>query len=284
MGKKKSNDMTFLEHIETLRKHIIRAVLAVMIVALVAFAFKDVIFNDILFAPRTPKFITNRLLCELGESFDSKALCINQNTFNIINIKMAGQFMTHITISLIMGLVIAFPFVFNEFWRFIKPALNKKEVKHSRGAVLSASFLFSSGALFGYFIIVPLSIDFLGGYNVSKDVQNQINLDSYIQTFTSVVLASGVVFELPILIFFLSKIGLITPKFLKKYRKHAIVIILILSAIITPPDIFSQILVALPLFLLYELGIGISRRIEKKRLKLLTVQESISTINNNKLS
>ncbi len=281
MGKKKSNDMTFLEHIEALRKHIIRSVLAVIIVAVVAFAFKDIIFNDILFAPKTPKFITNRLLCELGESFDSKALCINQNTFNIINIKMAGQFMTHITISLIMGLVIAFPFVFNEFWRFIKPALNKKEVKHSRGAVLSASLLFSSGALFGYFIIVPLSIDFLGGYNVSKDVQNQINLDSYIQTFTSVVLASGVVFELPVLIYFLSKIGLITPKFLKKYRKHAIVIILILSAIITPPDIFSQILVSLPLLLLYELGIGISRRNEKKRLKLLATQENMATINVN---
>ncbi len=267
MGKKKSDDMSFLEHIEALRKHLFRAIIAIVVFAIGAFFFKDFIFNEVLFAPKTPEFFTNDLMCRIGKSFGTSAICINQEPFDIINIKMTGQFMTHITVSLIVGLVIAFPFVFNEFWRFLKPALNRKEVKHSRGAVFSASMLFSIGALFGYYLIVPLSLNFLGNYTVSEGVSNQINLSSYIQTFTSVVLASAVVFELPVLIYFLSKIGLVTPKFLKKFRKHSIVVILALSAIITPPDVFSQILVTVPLIILYEIGIGISRRVEKKNLK-----------------
>ncbi len=267
MGKKKTEDMSFLEHIETLRKHLIKAILAIVVFAVAAFFFKDFIFNEVLFAPKTPEFFTNDLMCRIGRSFGTDAICINQEPFDIINIKMTGQFMTHITVSLIVGLVLAFPFVFNEFWLFLKPALNKKEVKHSRGAVFSASMLFSIGALFGYYLIVPLSLNFLGNYEVSEGVSNQINLSSYIQTFTSVVLASAVVFELPVLIYFLSKIGLVTPKFLKKFRKHSIVVILALSAIITPPDVFSQILVTVPLILLYEIGIGISKRVEKKNLK-----------------
>jgi len=267
MGKKKSNEMSFLEHLEALRKHLIRSILYILIFAFAAFFFKNFIFNVVLLAPKTPDFITNRTMCSFGELIGVKSICINQKPFSIINIKMTGQFMTHITVSLIVGLVIAFPFVFNEFWRFLKPALKKKEIKHSRGAVFFASVLFSIGALFGYYIIVPLSMNFLGTYNVSHEVVNKINLNSYIQTFTSVVLASGVVFELPILIYFLSKIGLVSPKFLKKYRKHSLVVILALSAIITPPDIFSQILVSLPLLILYEVGIGISKRVEKRNLK-----------------
>jgi len=271
MGKRKKDkaDMSFLEHVEALRKHLIRAILAIITFAVVAFFFKDFIFNTVLFAPKTPDFFTNDLMCRIGKSFGVSSICINQVPFNIINIKMTGQFMTHITVSMIVGLVVAFPFIFNEFWKFLKPALKKKEIKHSRGAVLAASFLFSLGALFGYYLIVPLSLNFLGNYTVSAGVVNQINLSSYIQTFTSVVLASAVVFELPVLIFFLSKIGLVTPSFLKKYRKHSIVIILALSAIITPPDVFSQILVTLPLIVLYEIGIGISKRVEKRNLKRL---------------
>lgn len=267
MGKKKPDDMTFLEHVEALRGHLLRSILAVVIVAVVAFFFKRFIFDEVIFAPKTPQFFTNELMCQLGKLIGVDTVCINQKPFNIISIKMTGQFMTHIKISLIAGLIVAFPFVFNEFWRFLKPALKKKEIKHSRGAVFSASILFSLGALFGYYLIVPLSVNFLGNYNVSQDVTNQININSYIQTFTSVILASAVVFELPVLIFFLSKIGLVTPKFLKKYRKHSLVIILALSAIITPPDVFSQILVSLPLIVLYELGIGISKRIERKNEK-----------------
>ncbi len=270
MGKKKPNEMSFLEHLDALRKHLIRSILFIIIFAFAAFFFKDFVFNNILLAPKMPSFITNRTMCRLGDFLGTKSLCINQKPFSIINIKMTGQFMTHITVSLIIGLVIAFPFVFNEFWKFLKPALKKKEINHSRGAVFFASILFSLGALFGYYIIVPLSMNFLGNYNVSVEVVNKINLNSYIQTFTSVVLASAVVFELPVLIFFLSKIGLVTPKFLKKYRKHSLVVILALSAIITPPDIFSQILVSLPLWLLYEIGIGISKRVEKRNAKKFT--------------
>jgi len=277
MGKKKPNQMSFLEHLEALRKHLIRSILYIIILAFTAFFFKHFIFNEILLAPKMPDFITNRTMCSLGEFLGLKSICINQTPFSIINIKMTGQFMTHITVSLIVGLVVAFPFVFNEFWLFLKPALKKKEIKHSSGAVFFASILFSLGALFGYYIIVPLSMNFLGTYNVSHEVVNKINLNSYIQTFTSVVLASAVVFELPILIFFLSKIGLVTPKFLKKYRKHSLVVILALSAIITPPDIFSQILVSVPLIILYEVGIGISKRVEKRNNKKLLSDELATT-------
>ncbi len=273
MRKNKKADMSFLEHVEALRKHLIRAIAVIIIFAIVAFFFKDFIFDVVLFGPKKADFFTNDLMCRFSKFIGIDAICINQIPFNIINIKMTGQFMTHITVSMIVGLIVAFPFVFNEFWRFIKPALKKKEIRHSRGAVLAASLLFSVGALFGYYLIVPLSLNFLGNYNVSEGVSNQINLSSYIQTFTSVILASAVVFELPVLIFFLSKIGLVTPKFLKKYRKHSLVIILALSAIITPPDIFSQILVTLPLILLYEIGIWISKRVEKKNLKRLNFDD-----------
>lgn len=266
-GKKtgKEHEMTFLEHLEELRWHIIRAVLSVFVMAIVAFIFKDIIFDQIILAPKEPGFLTNRLLCRLGEMVDIAALCINNTPFEIINIKMAGQFTTHITISLIAGVIIAFPYIFWEFWRFFRPALYENEYSHARGAVFYSSMLFILGVLFGYFIIAPLSIHFLSSYTVSAQVSNQIFLKSYIGTITSISLASGVVFELPIVIYFLSRIGLVTPEFLKKYRKHSLVVILILAAILTPPDIFSQILVCLPLLVLYEVGIVISRRVHKRR-------------------
>jgi sec-independent protein translocase protein TatC len=182
---------------------------------------------------------------------------------------MAGQFSTHIMVSIVAGFIVAFPYVFWEIWRFIKPALHSNEKKHARGAVFFSSLLFLTGVLFGYFVIVPLSVHFLGNYSVSEQVLNQINLGSYISTVTSVVLAAGIIFELPVIIFFLSKAGLVTPSFLRKYRKHAIVLILILAAIITPPDVFSQILVSLPLILLYEIGILISKRITAKDKSLI---------------
>jgi len=259
--------MTFLEHLEELRWHIIRSVLAVFVMAIAAFLFKDIIFDKIILSPKEPEFLTNRLLCRLGELVNIKALCINRNHFEIINIKMAGQFTTHIAISLISGVIVAFPYIFWEFWRFFRPALYENEYSHARGAVFYSSLLFLTGVFFGYFIIAPLSIHFLSSYTVSTQVTNQIFLRSYIGTITSISLASGLIFELPIIIYFLSRIGLVTPVFLKKYRKHSIVVILLLAAIITPPDIFSQVLVCLPLLVLYEAGIVISRRVERKRLE-----------------
>lgn len=260
-GKK---DMTFLEHLEELRWHLIRAFSAVILVAIVAFVFKNIVFDQIILAPKNPAFFTNQLLCKLGDMVAIPKLCINAEPFQLISIKMAGQFTMHITTSIFAGIIVAFPYIFWEFWRFLKPALYEKEVKHTRGAVSISSLLFLTGVLFGYFIIAPLSVHFLGSYNVSSEVINQINLKSYIGTITSVTLASGVTFELPVLIYFLSKAGLVTPEFLVRYRRHAIVLILILAATITPPDIFSLILVTFPLLILYEAGILISKKIVKR--------------------
>lgn len=260
--------MSFLDHLEELRWHIIRSLGALMVFAVLAFLFKNIIFDHIILAPKMPDFWTNRMLVKVADFLNMPALKINQDPFQIININMAGQFTTHIKVSLSVGLILGFPYLIYELWRFISPALYDKERKNSRGSLFYTSVLFFTGVLFGFYLIVPLSVHFLGGYNVSDQVINQINLQSYIGTVSSVVLASGIIFELPVLIYFLSKMGLVTPAWLKKYRRHAIVVTLLLSAIITPPDIFSQILVCLPLVVLYEAGIIISRRVNNKREKV----------------
>jgi sec-independent protein translocase protein TatC len=257
-------EMTFLDHLEVLRWHIVRSFIAIFVLAIVAFVFHDFIFDRIIFAPKEPDFWTNRVLCQFGEWIGSEKLCINSKPLGIFNINFTGQFSTHIIISLVFGLIFAFPYIFWEFWRFVSPALYDNERNNSRGAIFYTSLLMTLGVLFGYYLIVPLSVHFLGSYQVSEQVTNEINLSSYISTLTSIVLASGVIFELPMLIYFLAKTGLVSSAFLKKYRKHSIILILALSAIITPPDVFSQVLVSVPLFLLYEVGIVIARRIERK--------------------
>ncbi|MFW6257443.1 MAG: twin-arginine translocase subunit TatC [Prolixibacteraceae bacterium] len=267
--KKDYAEMSFLEHLEDLRWHIIRSALAVVAFAIVAFIFKDFIFDTVMLSPRTPDFWTNRMLFQLGELAGTDALKINQKPLELISIKIAGQFSMHIMTSIIAGFILASPVVFNEFWRFIKPALYENEQKQARGAVFYTTFLFLLGILFGYYLIVPLSINFLGTYNVSSDVTNQINLKSYIGSITSIVIAAGVVFLIPIFSYFLSKVGILTPEFMKTYRKHAYVVMLLVSAVITPPDIFSQVMVCIPLVFLYEIGIMISRAVVKKREKEL---------------
>ncbi len=273
-GKKGEAEMSFLEHLEELRWHIIRSVIAIVAFMFVAFAFKSLLFDTILIAPSRPDFISNRLLCQLGHYLNDSGiienreiLCINNNDFQLISIKMAGQITTHIIVALVAGFILAFPFVIREFWSFFRPALHSNEAKHARGAVLSSTLLFFIGILFGYFVLAPLSIHFLTSYQVSPNVLNQINIRSYIGTLTSVCFATGIVFELPIVAFFLTKIGIITPSFMRKYRKHSIVVIFILAAIITPPDIFSQILVAIPLLLLYEVSIFISAGVLRSKQK-----------------
>lgn len=257
--------MSFLEHLEELRWHIIRSVLAIVFFMIIAFVLKSFVFNNIILAPKNPEFFTNRMLCKLGELLHTTALCINSKHLNLINIKMAGQLTTHIAVSMIAGVILAFPVILWEFWQFFKPALRPNESKHARGAVLAASLLFFTGVLFGYYMLSPLSMHFLGSYEISPEVTNQINVRSYIGTLSSICLATGIVFELPIIAFFLTKVGLITPDFMRKYRKHAIVVIFILSAIITPPDVFSQTLVAIPLFFLYEISIAISARVMRQK-------------------
>jgi len=266
-GKKGDKEMSFLEHLEELRWHIIRSVLAILFFMILAFIFKNIIFGKVILGPPNSHFITNRLLCQLGDFLNIPAICINTKPLNLINIKMSGQLTTHITVSMIAGLILAFPVILWEFWQFFKPALKDTEARYAKGAVFAASVLFFIGVLFGYFLLAPLSIHFLNSYEISADVVNQINVRSYIGTLSSICLATGLIFELPIITFFLTKIGIVTPTFMRKYRKHSIVVIFIISAIITPPDVFSQTLVALPLLGLYEISIFISSRVMKQKEK-----------------
>ena len=265
MSEKEKGEMSFLEHLEELRWHIIRSLLAISVFTLVAFCFKHFLFDIVILGPSKTDFITNRILCYLGKVINISSLCLNTKPIKLQSIEMAGQFLAHIRISVITGLVIACPYIFYEFWRFVRPALYAGERKIARSAVLGMSFLFFLGVLFGYFVICPFSVNFLINYQVSELAENNIKLMSYVSTVANIVLAAGVMFELPVLIFFLSKIGILTPEFLKKYRRHAIIVILIVAAVITPPDVFSQTLVSLPLILLYELGIIISKRVRKKQ-------------------
>ncbi len=262
-----AKEMTFLEHLEELRWVIIRSLVAIVLVASVVFWQKKFIFDKILLIPREPNFITNRLLCQVGERLSLSTLCINQHPVELQNITMGGQFNMHLWVSLVAGFILAFPFVFYQFWNFISPALLPNERRFARGVVFYSSSLFLLGVLFGYFILLPFSIDFLTNYTVSDTIKNTINFVSYISNITMVVLACGIAFELPIVVYFLSSVGLLTPRFMRKYWRHAVVIILIISAIITPPDMVSQILVSFPLLLLYWVSILISVAVQRKREK-----------------
>ena len=266
--------MSFLEHLEELRWHIIRSLVSIVVFALLAFIFKKIVFDRIILAPNSPDFITNRLMCKLGHLLNADALCINSESIELISIKMSGQFSMHVMVSLVAGLVVAFPYVFYQFWRFVVPALYSNEKKYASGAIFYSSALFILGILFGYFIIIPLTIHFFGSYSVSDQITNQINLISFVSNITTTVVATGIIFELPILVYFLTKIGIVTPQFLKKYRKHSFIVILTLAAIITPPDIFSQLIVTLPLVLLYEVSIIISKRIVRRKEQQALKEES----------
>lgn len=260
-----TGEMSFLEHLEDLRWHIVRSVLAIVICAIIAFILKSFIVDTIIMSPKLPDFWTNRMFAKLADFTGISDLRINTKELKLISISMSAQFMTHIWVSIVAGFIMASPYVIYQIWSFIKPALYDNERKYSGGAVFYMSFLLILGALFGYFLIVPLSVHFLGSYNLSDEVTNQISVTSYISVVASITLASGIIFELPIFVFFLSKIGILTPGTMKKYRRHSYVALLALSAIITPPDVYSQIMVCLPLILLYEIGIIISKRVEKKR-------------------
>lgn len=253
--------MTFWEHLEALRYHLLRSVVAVFVFMIVAFLNRELIFDQIILAPKTASFITNRGLCWLSELISSPALCIGNMQLQIINIQLSGQFLMHMYISLAAGLILAVPYVLWELWRFLLPALTPSEKRYSRGAVFMASLLFILGVAFSYYLIVPLTINFLGSYQVSATVVNQISLTSYVSTVITLTFAVGLIFELPILVYFLTRIGIVTPELMQKNRKYMLVLVLVFSAIITPADVFSQVMVAIPLYLLYELSIKISKRV-----------------------
>jgi sec-independent protein translocase protein TatC len=259
--------MSFWEHLEELRGHIFRSLLVIIVFAVLAFLNRHIIFDTIILAPSSSHFITFRMLCKFGHWLSIDSLCIPTMHLKIISLKMSAQFLTHIYISAVAGFILAFPYVLWEIWRFVQPAMHTNERKYSRGGLLISTLLFLTGIIFSYFTIVPLMVNFLGNYSVSQDVMNQISLSSYISSVVSVTFAVGIVFELPILVYFLTKIGIVTPDFLTKNRKYMIVILLIIAAIITPPDMFSQVLVFVPLWALYELSILVSKRVYKRLLK-----------------
>ncbi len=257
-------EMSFIDHLEELRWHLIRSVIAILLFSIVAFISVDFVFNTIVFGPAQTDFWTFTMLCKLGELVNSSALCIQELDFKIQSRQMTGQFTMHITSSFAIGLIVAFPYVFWEFWRFISPGLRMNERSISRGAVFSVTLLFTLGVLFGYYVMAPLAVSFLAGYQVSDLVNNEFDITSYVSTLTTLVLGSGLLFQLPVVVYFLSKIGLVTPSLMKHYRKHALVVILILGAVFTPPDPLSQILIALPLLWLYQFSIFISARVHKR--------------------
>jgi sec-independent protein translocase protein TatC len=257
-------EMSFWDHLEELRKRLIRSVLAWVALSVLAFTQRDIIFDKIILAPKDGTFITYRWLCQLGELLNVDSLCMKTLSIHLINYNLSGQFMTHMTISMVVGLILAVPYLFYQIWAFIKPALYEKERKYASKAVFVMSALFMLGITFAYFFMVPWTLNFLGTYQVSSSVANQIALDSYISTVVSVVFSVGLVFELPVVVFVLAKIGILSPSFLKKNRKYAFVIVLIVAAIITPPDVFSQMMVTLPLWILYEASIIVASRVAPK--------------------
>lgn len=258
-------EMSFLDHLEELRWHIIRSTMAVVIAATLAFLGKSFLFDVLIFGPTKPDFFTYDFLCKASSLLGYDSFCNTDFDFEIQSRTMAGQFSAHIWTSITFGFIIAFPYVLYEFWKFISPGLYSNERKHSRGFITISSVLFLIGVLFGYYVICPLSINFLGTYSVANQVHNDFDLNSYIGLVRASVLASGFIFELPIIIYYLTKIGLVTPDFLKRNRKYALVIVLIIAAIITPPDVASQIIVAIPVIILYQISIYISKIVIKKQ-------------------
>lgn len=267
-AKKNPDEMSFLDHLEELRWHLIRSTLAIVIIACAAFVFKGFIFDTILFGPKNMDFPTYKFFCRIATYFGiNSEFCGDEMPFTIQSRLMAGQFSAHIWTSIWAGIILGFPYILYELWKFISPGLYENERKYSRGFILTASSLFFLGVLFGYYVVAPLSINFLGTYQVSSEVLNEIDLASYVGAVRSSVIACGIMFELPIIIYFLTKVGLVTPEILRKYRKIALVIVLILSAIITPPDVTSQIVVAVPVLILYQISIRISSIVVKREAK-----------------
>jgi sec-independent protein translocase protein TatC len=274
-------EMSFLDHLEELRWHLIRSLIAAVVFTIIAFVSARWVFENIVFAPARPNFPTFRILCKIGETFNNESLCITDIPFKVQSRNMTGQFTMHIMASFIIGLMVAFPYICWEIWRFVKPGLQIKERKYSRGAVGAVSVLFFFGVMFGYYIIAPWMVYFLANYSISDMVINEFDITSYVSTVVMLVFGSGLLFQLPVVIYFLTKVGIVTPEFLRKYRKHSVVIILIVAAIVTPPDPLSQMLIFIPLYLLFEISILISAAVARRKAKeeaeeLLREQSSAS--------
>jgi sec-independent protein translocase protein TatC len=263
---KRTDEMNFWEHLEELRKRIIRAFIAVMVGVLAVFAGGEWVFKTIIYAPIDKDFVTYKFMCDLGNKFGMTSLCIDPPKLNLITTQLGEVFFKQMQVAFVGGLLLATPFVFWQVWLFIKPGLMEEEKKAANGFVTICSLLFITGVLFGYFVIAPFAISFLANYTMGG-IGGQATLDDYVGFLTMLTLPIGIVFEMPIIIYFLSKLGIITPTLLKKYRKHMIVILLVVAGVITPsPDVVSQLLVGVPLYILYEVGILVSARVYKKKM------------------
>ncbi len=256
-GKADLDQMSFIEHLEELRWRLVRSAIAVILIGIVIWTFQEWIMNNVFMSMKKKDFFSFRIMC------DYLGTCVEDIPVQLQSMTVSGQFGYALMMSFMGGLVIGFPFIFYQIWAFLKPGLKFGEKKMAKGIVFYVSFLFFLGILFGYFVVAPLSIQFFGSYQISSEIRNDFTISSYMSMILSTVFYTGIFFLLPVVTYILTRIGVLTPDFLIKYRKHAIVGILILSAIITPPDIISQVIVSIPIFILYEIGILIAKRVVK---------------------
>jgi len=265
-GKNLESEMSFFGHLEALRWHIMRAALAIVVFSVVAFANFDFIYKNVIEAPFHPDFWSYRLMCYLGTLFHIDGFCITKINGELVNNEVAGQFMLQLNSSLVIGLIVAIPYILWEIWRFIKPALLDTERKAARGFVFYSSMLFIVGILFGYYILMPESVVFLAGYTVSPNIKNYFTMSSYLSLITTVTLITGIVFELPVVIYILASIGIMSAEFMRRTRRYAILIIMIVGAVISPsPDILTTTLATIPLLVLYEISIMVSAYVGKRK-------------------
>ncbi len=253
----KEKDMPFFDHLEELRWHLVRASLALITFAIIVFIFKEYVFTNIIFGIQDKSFLTYRFFCYM-----SPLTCIEPSELVIVPVQLGERFFTHLRVSFWLGFIMSFPYIFWEFWRFISPGMYDNERKAAKGIVFSCSILFLLGVIFGYYIIAPFGFKFLGGYSLSETdlVSQTTSLSSFVGYLTNFTIPTGLVFQLPIVVYFLARVGLVTPELMKNYRRHAIIIIMLFSAVITPPDMVTQVLIGIPIFFLYELSIIICRR------------------------
>lgn len=256
-----NKEMNFFDHLEELRKRIVWSAIAVVSMAVVIFIYQEWIMDNIFLNLKNPDFITYRLFCQyLG-------VCVTEIPVEMHSNNMGGQFGYSMMMSFVGAVIVVAPFIFYQLWAFVKPGLKKNEIQVFKGIVFYISLLFFIGIAFGYFVVAPLTVQFFGSYQISKQIVNFFTISSYMSTIISTVFYSGLFFLLPVILYVASKLGIITAAFLKKYRRHAIMVVLILAAVITPPDVISQIIVSIPILLLYEIGVLVVVRTEKDQLK-----------------
>jgi sec-independent protein translocase protein TatC len=257
-------EMSFIDHLEVLRSHLFRSALAIAAGAVIVGVYNKFFVRNVLMGPTHDDFPTYGVLCKIGRALNIDRLCMKGIGVKMQSTAVSGQFSVFFNVVLIGGFIVAFPFVFWQFWNFVKPALTKKELSNTRGVIFWVSLLFFTGVFFGYFVIAPYTVSFFANFQLDTNIENRWTITSYLDTLIPLILGTGLAFQLPLVMYFLTKVGVVSSSFLRKYRKHAIVVMLIVAGIITPPDVLSQIIVTLPLILLYEVSISLAKKVEKR--------------------